>query len=168
MVRPLAIACLLLAACTTTGSVLEIGRDTFTVSGRSEWGSGKARSAAINAANRYAAERGMRMKVVTMQPGWDRDALGDRWYTMDLTFRVIPQDDPEYQTRPNLIPSQRTVITHENAPPAAPPQAAQSTPKPGGDVDAYLRGLLERGEITPEQYGRLVAERLGVTGDDGE
>ncbi len=91
-----------LSGCISYSSgIIPMGPDTYTVSSNSEFGAYKAKQRALQEANRFAETQGKYMIPVSTSEGKDTDFLGDKINTYDLVFRLVDEDDPEYQ-RTNL------------------------------------------------------------------
>lgn len=148
------VAFLVLTACATTSGVAPMGPDTFTVTGRSEFGSHKAKHAALEEANKYAAERGLYMIPVSVEASSESDFMGDRIYTYDLVFRLVDESDPEYQ-RTNLKEAPDIVIRDERKSESAKPSRY--------DRLRELKALLDEGVLTQEEFD---AEKLKILNDD--
>lgn len=82
-----------------------MGVDTYTVSGRSRGGSGKAKQVAVKKANAYAAEKGLYMIPIQDSRSTNYSSGGALVYEYELTFRLVDENDPEYRrTRPKRDP----------------------------------------------------------------
>ena len=99
----LSILLIALVGCTTmSGEVFQMGSDTFSVSGGAS-GHGniptndlKARESAYKAAQVYCSKISKNMLVVTEQ--FTSSYAGS---TMNLAFRCLASDDPEFKQRPS-------------------------------------------------------------------
>ena len=92
-----------IAGCSTmSGEVYQMGRDTFSVSGGASshgdipTNDMKARASAYKAAQAYCQKLSKSMLVVTEQ--FTSSYAGS---TMNLAFRCLANDDPEFNQRPS-------------------------------------------------------------------
>ena len=137
---------------------MPMGKDTYIVTGSSEFGTASAQKAAVSEANAFAAARGKRMLPLTVQSGGELDFMGDTIRTYELQFRLVGEDDPEWQrTQLNAVPD--TVVTINDTRNPAIPKA--DVPSPDLLVELKkLRALLDEGAITQDEFDELKARLL--------
>ncbi len=154
---------LTLLACATTTGVMPMGKDTYMVTGSSEFGIGSAQKAAIAKANQYAESQGKKMVPLTTQSGAERDFMGDSIKTFELQFRLVGEEDPAWhESVQGLQPVPDQVVTVNDT--RAPAPAAQ----PGSDLYTELqklKSLLDEDTITQEEFDMLKTRLLAAEGE---
>ena len=162
----LSVITMTLVACATTTGVMPMGKDTYMVTGSSEFGIGSAQKAAIAKANSYAESQGKKMIPLTTSSGVERDFLGDSIKTFELQFRLVSEDDPAWHgSVEGLQPIPDQVVTVNDARTPAPVAA----PAPQQGTDLYtelqkLKSLLDEGTITQDEFDTLKARLLAADG----
>jgi len=106
--RPLATGLLVMAvsACSSTGSVLTLGPDTYRVSASQHnltGGAPAAEERALQTAQAYCTNMGKQVLVTNTSSDFDRPL-----YTFSANFRCLAQGDadlqrPTYRSAPNLV-----------------------------------------------------------------
>ncbi|WP_041640511.1 hypothetical protein [Magnetococcus marinus] len=97
---------LALSACGSTGSVMQMGPDTFTVSAQKHNMSGgapEAQSNALASANAHCAGLGKELMVKNMSSSFERP-----FYSYSVTFQCLAKNDPAltrptYTTTPDVV-----------------------------------------------------------------
>lgn len=97
---------LLLTGCGSTGTVMKLGPDTYTVSASKHYTSGGAvaKTNALEAANKYCTELGKEVLVKNMTNSFDVP-----FYTYSVNFQCLSKNDPEL-SRPTYKPVPNVVI----------------------------------------------------------
>lgn len=106
--KVLVLLILLVSGCVTSSKVLEVGKDTFTVSATADGMSSasSAREKAFEAARLHCASLGKQFMLVSESVTRTRMNI-DTMVT--ITFRALDRNDPEY-TRPNIQQAPDVVI----------------------------------------------------------
>lgn len=97
---------ILISGCGTTGDVVKLGPDTYTVTASKHYTSGGAvaKTNALQAANKYCDELGREVLVTNTQDGFDVP-----FYTSSVTFNCLDKTDPQLR-RPTYRKSPDVVI----------------------------------------------------------
>jgi hypothetical protein len=97
-----------LTGCVSTSQVLDMGRDTFSVSATSDGfrDAASARQSAFQAGAQKCAAMGKRFMFVNESSGRTRMGIDT---TVNVTFRCLSETDPEY-ARPDVRQSPSVVI----------------------------------------------------------
>lgn len=97
-----------LTGCVSTSQVLEIGRDTYSVSATADGMSDatSARGSAFEVGSKKCASLGKRFMLVNESTSRTRMGIDT---TVNVTFRCLAENDPEY-ARPNVRQSPNVVI----------------------------------------------------------
>ncbi|GLU33751.1 hypothetical protein Busp01_35930 [Trinickia caryophylli] len=97
-----------LAACISTSDVVEVGKDTYSVSATSDGmrAASSGRQSAFAAGNEKCASMGKHFQLVTEDSRRTRMGIDT---TSDVTFRCLDANDPAY-TRPNIQPAPTAII----------------------------------------------------------
>ena len=148
-------------SCVYPSAVMQMGPDTYSVVGTSEFGYGSAKQVAMTEANKFAATKGLNVLVLNDRHSTNSDAMRSMsgvMHTVEIIFRLVSQSDPEYR-RPNYSSEPKVVI--ENRLPPAAPQASkpsqQELPVSRPNPEKYdqllkLKKLLDEKIITEEEY----------------
>lgn len=110
----IALALVLLAGgCVSTSSVLEAGRDTFTVSSTADGfrDAASARMSAYAAGQEKCNSLGKRFQLLNESTGATRMGIDT---TVNVTFRCLNASDPEY-TRPEIRQAPDIVIEDQRS-----------------------------------------------------
>jgi len=92
---------LLLTGCARSTGVIPFGPDTYTITTDNELGGmGAAKKRAIQDANAYCSSSGKKMMPVSTYQSSQKDPVGDRIPTYELTFRCLATGDEDLK-RPN-------------------------------------------------------------------
>jgi hypothetical protein len=157
-------------SCVYPSAVMQMGPDTYSVVGTSEFGYGSAKEVAMKEANKFAAGKGLSILVLNDRHASNSDAarsMSGVMHTVEIVFRLVSQNDPEYQ-RPNYRSEPNVVI--ENRLPPQPSQASkpspQETPATRPNTEKYdqllkLKKLLDEKIITEDEYKTEKAKILG-------
>ena len=148
-------------SCVYPSAVMQMGPDTYSVVGTSEFGYGSAKEVAMKEANKFATEKGLYVLVLNDRHSTNSDAMRSMsgvMHTVEIVFRLVSQDDPDYK-RPNYISEPRVVIENRLPPQPAQPskQAAQEPTVVRQNPEKYdqllkLKKLLDEKVITEEEY----------------
>lgn len=101
---------LILAACANSSGVVKIGPDTFTISTSASPGKGgvpAAKRIAYQEAGEECSRRGLEVFTLsekTSSPTWTEGMAG-----MELNFRCLRSDDPEFQRQRLLSPPDKII-----------------------------------------------------------
>lgn len=153
----LALVLAALAACTSTTDVLPMGRDTYMVTGTSEYSASSAQQLAVSKANRFAEKQGKKV-VALSSKAHQSSGIGffsDTMNTHEFQFRLVGEDDPEWKRNGAQPSTDYAVDVNSRAQAASSPQAS----------DLYtelqkLRGLLDDGTLTQEEFDQLKAKLI--------
>jgi len=109
--RPIAVAAAsisALAGCVSTSQVLEVGRDTYSVSATADGyrTAASAREQAFNLGAQKCSQLGKHFMLLNESTARTRMGIDT---TVSVTFRCLAADDPEYQ-RPEIQPAPNVVI----------------------------------------------------------
>jgi len=115
--------------------VTEQGDGTAKIVGVSRSDAREALSDALNRANAYGRERGLRATPLRIEPGEGSNALGQPVFTCGLTFKVAPEP-----TAAGPAPTDHSASAFEHR----------------------MRLLVDAGVITIEEYSRLMAGHPGA------
>lgn len=156
--------------CVYPSAVMQMGPDTYSVVGTSEFGYGSAKEVAIKEANKFASEKGLFILVLNDRHATHSDinrSMSGVMHSVEIIFRLVSQTDPEYK-RPNYTSEPKIVI--ENRLPPQPPQSSKPSPQepaqPRPNPEKYdqllkLKKLLDEKIITEEEYKAEKAKILG-------
>jgi hypothetical protein len=99
---------LLAGGCVTSSKILEVGKDTYSISATADGLSSAswAREKAFEAARLHCASLGKRFMLVNENVARTRGGIDT---TVTITFRALDKDDPDYK-RPNIQPTPDVVI----------------------------------------------------------
>jgi len=102
------ISCAALSACVSTSQVLEMGRDTYSVSATADGyrDAASARQSAFQAGAQKCGSLGKHFMFVNESTARTRMGIDT---TVNVTFRCLAENDPEY-ARPNVRQSPDVVI----------------------------------------------------------
>ncbi len=102
------VAAAALSGCVATSEVLEMGKDTYSVSATADGmrSAASARQSAFEAGRDMCAKQGKRFMFVNESMSHTRMAIDT---TVDVTFRCLSENDPEY-TRPRIRQAPDVVI----------------------------------------------------------
>jgi hypothetical protein len=101
-------AATLLCGCVATSEVLEMGKDTYSVSATADGfrSASSARQSAFATGHEMCAKQGKRFMFMNERTGRTRMGIDT---TVDVTFRCLHENDPEY-TRPQVQQAPGVVI----------------------------------------------------------
>lgn len=99
---------IILVGCVSTSEILEMGRDTYSVSATADGmrSAASARQSAFEAGREMCAKQGKRFMFLNEVTSRTRMGIDT---TIDVTFRCLSENDSEY-TRPNVRQSPDIVI----------------------------------------------------------
>jgi hypothetical protein len=102
------VAAAVLSGCVATSDVLEMGKDTYSVSSTADGmrSAASARQSAFEAGREMCTKQGKRFMFVNESMSRTRMAIDT---TINVTFRCLSENDPEY-TRPLIRQSPDVVI----------------------------------------------------------
>lgn len=102
------IALIALSGCVSTSSVLEMGRDTYSVTATADGmrDAASARESAFESGSKKCASLGKRFMFVNESTARTRMNIDT---TVNVTFRCLSENDPEY-ARPNVRQAPDVVI----------------------------------------------------------
>jgi len=97
----------LLASCGSTGRVMKLGPDTYTVSASKHYTSGGAvaKTNALEAAADHCEKLNRELLVNNMNSGFN-----GTFYTYSVTFNCLGRADPQLMTRPSYRPTPDVLI----------------------------------------------------------
>lgn len=103
-----ALAVAMLLGCVATSEVLEMGKDTYSVSATADGfrSAASARQSAFESGREMCAKQGKRFMFLDERTGRTRMGIDT---TVDVTFRCLNENDPEY-TRPRIRQAPDVVI----------------------------------------------------------
>lgn len=98
-----------LAGCVSTSQVLEMGRDTYSVTATADGyrTAAAARQSAFETGAQKCASLGKRFMLLNESSGRTRMGIDT---TVDVTFRCLDENDPEYAARPNIRQAPNVII----------------------------------------------------------
>jgi len=102
------VVAVLLSGCVSTSDVLEMGKDTYSVSATADGyrSASSARQSAFEAGKEMCTKQGKRFMFMNESKSRTRMGIDT---TVDVTFKCLSEDDPEY-TRPRIRQAPDVVI----------------------------------------------------------